>query len=333
VRELLEFGAFAPIAALARQVGKSPDTPVLIVGERGTGVEELARIIHDETSGADRRFVAVRCGGRDEGLVEREIFGEALRSEDSAQSAVERARPGTLFIDDIAALGAGSQARLLNLIDRERSNRKKSPPVRAVRVVVGSRSSVEGMRRQHLFSEDLLAVLSIFELKIPPLRERRDEIVPLAEVLIRERATLLGKDLRGIEPAAQDKLRTHQFPGNLRELEGVIERAVIREKGSVLGPESIKFLDDVDPDYVAIFFSQTVERALQKRGRPPSLAELEYAYIVWLLGYTKGNRSAAARILEVSYPTIMKKITDYQIDLSEIAAGVQMPPRPPPKEG
>jgi DNA-binding NtrC family response regulator len=325
VPPLAETPALVDLFDLARRVAKSPDTPVLILGERGTGIDDLARFIHDQTpSHRGHRFTSVRCEGAGDEQLERILVGFGAAS----AKPKDDGRPGTLFLDDVGALGAAAQEHLALFLDEERAGARRSPSRGCVRVIAGAREPIAALVEHGRFRDDLRETLSVVRCRIPPLRERPDDIISTAELLVRDRAARMGKAVRGISAPAARKLRGHPFPGNLRELEAVVERAVIDEGGDVLGPESIVFFDDpepgVDPEPGFLTsFSETLVRSLGKASDPPSLAQLERAYITWLLARTNGNRTAAARILRVSYPTIAKKIADYKIEAPKLGAAVK----------
>jgi NtrC-family two-component system response regulator AlgB len=321
VPPLAETPALVELFELARRVAKSPDTPVLILGERGTGIDDLARFIHDETpSHRGHAFTSVRCDGAGDEQLERILIG--LGRATAGAKAKDDGRPGTLFLDDVGALGAVAQEHLARFLDEERAGARRSPSRGCVRVIVGAREPIAALVEHGRFRDDLRETFSVVRCRIPPLRERPDDIVSTAELLVRDRAALMGKAVRGISAPAARKLRGHRFPGNLRELEAVVERAVIYEASDVLGPDSVVFFDDPEPGFLTSF-SDTLLRSLGKASEPPSLAQLERAYITWLLARTNGNRTAAARILRVSYPTIAKKIADYKIEAPKLGAAVK----------
>jgi DNA-binding NtrC family response regulator len=319
----LESAQLVEVVGLARRVACSPATPVLIISEPGGGAEELARLIHDATPGAPHmQFVAVRCRGVAEDVIERDLFGERDARAAQAAPAVERARPGTLFIDEVSHLAETAQARLATFIDAEHRRAPDGGSARQVRVIAGTEVSLGHAVRERRFRSDLFEQLSVMKLRIPPLRERPQDILPLARKLLDGHAKRLGKDIRDLAPAAAAKLRDHVYPGNVRELDAIIERAVILESGDTLDAGSISFEDEAATGALT-FLSVMVSRFSEEHGRPPKIVELERAYVVWLLERTRGNRTAVSRILGVSYPTIMKKIIDYGIDLESIVAAAR----------
>ena len=170
--------------------------------------------------------------------------------------------------------------------------------------------------RQRLFRAGLLEQLSVMTIAIPPLRKRLPDIVRLARRYARDCGRAAGKEIAALSPEATAKLVDYPYPGNERELRAVIERAVIIERTSILGIDSVSFsTDDVTHD---LFPGYAPSRFAQEHGRPPTLSQIERAYISWMLKYTDGNRTAASRLLGISYPTIVKKMNDYGIDIREI---------------
>ena len=280
------------------------------MGELGAGVEDVARFIHQQTyPEGGRQYVSFHCCGMRDDNFERAL----VALEPSPHSSGRHS--GTLFIDDVGALGATGQDLLAKLINDERSRARERSPAGVLRVIAGARGTFGNSPEWSQFRGDLIEALSVLQVRIPPLRERPQDIIPTARSLVRERAALLGKTIRGIGPDAKRKLRAHHFPGNQRELEAVIERAVIIEHGGVISEDSITFLETVEPG-VAGSLSETLGRFLDLKGaNPPSLAEVERAYVACVLSRVNGNRTATARVLRVSYPTIVKKITDYNIDV------------------
>jgi DNA-binding NtrC family response regulator len=299
---------------LARKAAGDPGVPVLIVGEAGAPFEAFARFIHEEGPATrSGPFVVVPCEGVPEPLLEAELFGG--RSDGAgtdAAPALRRARRGTLFIDRISELGPVAQARLSSAMAAGES--EAAPTDEAVRIVAGAVVSLTGAVRERRFRGDLLERISIVTIRIPPLRARPNDIGRLALWFAQQRARQLGKRIDRLSDEARLKVEAHPFKGNERELRSVIERAAIIESGPTLGADAV----DLGAGNSGFVSALSIPIARQE-GRPATLAEIERAYIVWMLGHTRGNRTAAARMLGISYPTIAKKITDYHIDLASCA--------------
>ncbi len=304
--------ALSAATAIARQLAATPSVPVLIAAERGAPAEELARFIHGASCHAsESNWVAVRCRGVPERVIEVELFGDGDARTPGIRPATERARPGTLFIESVSDLGMAAQTRLEAFIEGQRRHDGVMPacaaPVRVVAAAVDLKSAV----RQRLFLADLYEQLSVMTITIPPLRTRLPDIVRLARRYACDCGRAAGKEIAALSPEATAKLVDYPYPGNERELRAVIERAVIIERTSILGADSVSFsTDDVAHD---LFPGYAPSRFAHEHGRPPTLSQIERAYISWMLKYTDGNRTAASRLLGISYPTIVKKMNDYGI--------------------
>jgi DNA-binding NtrC family response regulator len=306
----LDFPALAEAVSLAAKVAQTSCAPALIVGEPGAPIEALARLIHERSVGArDGAWVVVRCQGVSEELVERELFGDSGADAASARPAVERARRGTLFIDRVSDLGASAQARLLALLEETAHDQRGS-----VRVVAAATTNLVSAVRERKFRADLLKRISLVTIMIPPLRAHVPDIERLALAFVEESARSIGKTIDGLSSDAMAKLRAYAFPANEEELRNAIDRAVIVETDRTLHAESIELRG---PDR-EVFISDLVADFVEEKGRPATLAEVERAYITWMLRYTNGNRTAASRKLGISYPTIAKKISDYGIDFRSL---------------
>jgi DNA-binding NtrC family response regulator len=312
VRAELDSPALLEVISLSQRVAITTGMPVLIVGEPGSPVEELARLIHDGSPRARAdRWVAVRCQGLPEKAIELELFGGPVGRPSTSAPAVERARQGTLFIDRVSDLGVAAQARLVGLLESGARD-----PGGALRVIAAATTDLAGAVRDRSFRADLLEQLSVVTIKIPPLRSRAPDVERLALAFAKESARSLGKCIDGLSVDAIAKLRGYAFPGNERELRSAIGRAVIVEvgPGALLGADSIE-LGTPPPRSDEALVSELVAGVAEVQGRPATLAEIERAYIIWMLRHTNGNRTAASRMLGISYPTIAKKIVDYGIDL------------------
>jgi transcriptional regulator with GAF, ATPase, and Fis domain len=228
----------------ARQVARA-QTPVLIRGEPGSGKERLARSIHAWSARADHPFVSLSCAGVPEATLELELFGHV----EGAFAGAGRARPGrlvvanggTLFLDEVSELPLSLQTRLLRVLqDGEFEPVGSDRPVRVdVRILAATHADLESVVSAGRFREDLFYLLDVFPLELPPLRERREDVAPLAETLLEQLARRTGKLARRLTPEALSRLESHDWPGNVRELANVLERALILAPGEELGPEVI----------------------------------------------------------------------------------------------
>jgi two-component system response regulator AtoC len=320
---LLDSGSPAMREQLSRahKVAQSPSTSVLLQGESGTGKEVLARLVHDETPGRrDEAFVALNCAALAEGLLESELFGHERGAFTDAKSGkqglLELAAGGTLFLDEIGELGPALQTKLLRALEtttfRRVGGTRDLPS--DVRIIAATNRNLEDEVAAGRFRLDLFHRLDVFHLTLPPLRERREDIPRFARFLLERIAQRLGRPAPALSPEAERVLAAYDYPGNVRELRNVLERALILEPGPQITPASL-VLGKLRPAAAGPDAFFTVE--LDGDGRPPTLAELEKRYVEKLLAYAGGNRAQVARLLDVSYPTVAKKIADYGIKLPE----------------
>jgi DNA-binding NtrC family response regulator len=325
--------AMRRVVDLAEKVAASPDTTVLIEGESGTGKEIVANLVHVKTPGrCDAPFVELNCAAIPETLLEAELFGHERGAFTDAKRAksglLEEAEGGTLFLDEIGDMPLATQAKLLKVLEtqvfrRLGGTRDISANVRFVAAT--HRDLMAGVERG-AFRLDLFHRLDVFHIAIPPLRERREDVLPLARFFLEDLAARARKPISSLAPETERRLLAYPFPGNVRELRNVVERAVILEQGRLLSPESVLLRGD---ERAAAAPPPAPARAASASPAvpagpgdvdadrpPPSLDEMEKAYVEGLLERAGGNRSQVARWMGVSYPTVMKKIADYGIDLS-----------------
>jgi two-component system, NtrC family, response regulator AtoC len=300
------------------KVAASAATTVLIQGETGTGKELIARRIHNSTpERAAEPFVEINCASLPENLLESELFGyERGAFTDARQSKrglFEAADRGTLFLDEVGELTASTQAKLLKVLEEQNFRRLGGTRDLKVdvRVVAATNKNLQAAVEKGSFRLDLYHRLDVFHLHIPPLRERRDDVLPLARLFLKRFARRMGRSSVSFAPEAERIFDGYSYPGNVRELRNLIERALILSGGgSVVGPECIVLSGGHAPaSEPGAFFAVQVD----DRGAPPSLADLEKGYITRLLDFAAGNRAQVARLLGVSYPTVAKKISDYGI--------------------
>ncbi|GAC1338987.1 MAG: sigma-54 dependent transcriptional regulator [Myxococcales bacterium] len=309
----------------ARKVAKSPSTSVLLQGESGTGKEVVARLIHAETPGRrDEAMVALNCAAINEGLLESELFGHERGAFTDAKAGkrglLELAAGGTLFLDEIGELPPALQTKLLRALETTTFRRVGGTRDLAadVRIIAATNRNLEEEVAAGRFRLDLFHRLDVFRLTLPPLRERREDIPALARWLLDRIAQRLVRPSPRLSPEAVRVLETYDYPGNVRELRNVLERALILESGPQITPASLVLgkpsrasaAESGGPG--APFFAVAL-----REGRPPTLAQLEQLYLEKLLDHAGGNRAQVARLLDVSYPTVAKKIADYGIKLPE----------------
>ena len=308
--------AMREVLARASKVAQSPSTAVLLRGETGTGKEVLARLIHQQTpQRRDEALVALDCAAVSENLLESELFGHERGAFTDAKmgkpGVFELAAGGTLVLDEVGELGAVLQAKLLRALETTTFRRVGGTRdiTADVRFIAATNRDLEKEVAAGRFRLDLFHRLDVFHLTLPPLRERREDIPALATWLLERIAQRVRRPALKLSEEAERVLVSYDFPGNVRELRNVLERAVILEAGTTLTAEYLALGKATPPGPGAEFFTVP----LLPEGRPPSLAEVERAYVERVLTYARGNQSEASRLLRISYPTVLKKIADYSI--------------------
>ncbi|MGE3453801.1 MAG: sigma-54 dependent transcriptional regulator, partial [Kofleriaceae bacterium] len=299
-----------------KQIGavSTSRAPVLITGESGTGKELVARAIHVASSDHERPFVAINCTALAPGVLESELFGHVKGSYTGAiadrPGRFELAGKGTLFLDEIAEISLDLQAKLLRVL-QERSYERvgDAKPIQLeARVIAATHRDLTQMVARGTFREDLYYRLRVVEIALPPLRDRPSDIPLLIEGLLGKINRDLDKHVRYVTPAALAKLQAYHWPGNVRELENLLTRAVVMANTEVL-----------DESLLPIGATATTELAV---GEPPSdslptLREIERRHIVKVLAYTDWNKRRACAILDISRPTLDRKIEEYGLRREE----------------
>jgi two-component system response regulator AtoC len=294
---------------VARKVAPHPST-VLVTGESGTGKELVARLIHQESSRAKGPFVAVNCGAIPEALLESELFGHEKGAFTSASrekaGLFEEAHEGTLFLDEIGELPAALQVKLLRALqegDIRRVGATASRPV-DVRVVAATNRDLQADVTSGRFRADLFYRINVVVIALPPLRTRPEDIPDLVQHFVSRGAARLGLPAPGISPSAMRVLAQHSWPGNVRELENAIERALVLAEG---GRIEVSHL----PDLAAPRDDTASDDTLSIKVKT---SELEKSLIQRALERTRGNRTHAARLLELSHRALLYKIREYGLE-------------------
>jgi DNA-binding NtrC family response regulator len=281
-------------------------SPVLVEGESGTGKDMVAHFIHYRGARRDGPFLKIHCPSIPEELLESELFGHEKGAFTDARQAkagkIELAQGGTLYFDQVQELDLGLQAKLLRVVEEKRFERLGG--TRTIEVDVRFVSSAGADLRQLVetgrFRDDLYHRLSVVPLLLPPLRERREDVLPLAEAFLARERERQATSARGFARDAVDSLRGYHWPGNVRELRSVVERAAVVASGAEVG--------------VGALPSQILEQpsALwQGRDRRPSLKDVEQAYIRHVLEQVQGNQTRAAAILGISRKALWEKRRRY----------------------
>jgi two-component system, NtrC family, response regulator AtoC len=290
--------AMLEVYKTAARVAASTAT-VLILGESGTGKELVARAIHAASARASGPFVPVDCGAIAEGVLESELFGHARGAFTGAQAArrglFEEASGGTLFLDEIGDVGPGLQARLLRALQEGEIRPVGANEAVAVdvRVVAATNKDLTHAVKEGRFREDLYYRLNVVPIRIPPLRDRREDVPLLAEHFVAKH----GRPEAAITPAARDLLVAHGWPGNVRELENVVARALALNPSGMIVPEDL-------PDAIRRAGAPAVP--LPGTADRPTLAEVEQRYAAQVLAEQGGNKTRAAEVLGIDRKTLYR---------------------------
>jgi DNA-binding NtrC family response regulator len=297
--------AMAQLVDLARRVAKV-DSTVLITGESGSGKERVARLVHDESTRAAGPFVAVNCGAITETLLESELFGHARGAFTGATQdrpgLFEAANNGTLLLDEVGEVSPAMQVKLLRALQEREIRRVGENKSRKfdVRVVAATNRDLAHGVADGDFRQDLYYRLKVVELHVPPLRERRDDVLPLARVLLADAALQMKRKITGLAPNAADQLLRYEWPGNVRELENAMERAVALARGTRVELEDL-------PEEIR----QVVAAPVATRGKVRPLDEVEKEYILAALELNDGNQTHTSEQLHIGSATLYRKLKSY----------------------
>ncbi len=299
---------FLEVLKLAELVAPT-DSTVLIQGESGTGKEVLARYLHNLSHRSDGPFLSINCGALPENLLESELFGHVKGSFTGAvrdkQGLFAAARGGTFFLDEVGEMPPSLQIKLLRVLQE-----REVIPVGAtetipvdVRIVAATNRDVEEEVRRGNFRSDLFYRLNVIAMELPPLRDRRDDLVLLIDAFLQEMATDRGDEPKALSADALDAVMVYDWPGNVRELQNALEHAVVLARGPMIEPTSLP------------------SRITQRRKEPlvadrpsanPSLDVIERAYIMWVLQAEGGNKTRAAEVLGIDPSTLYRKLSRYE---------------------
>jgi DNA-binding NtrC family response regulator len=293
------------VVDLTRRVAKV-DSTVLITGESGSGKERIARFVHDESTRAAGPFIAVNCGAITETLLESELFGHARGAFTGANQdrpgLFEAANRGTLLLDEVGEISPGMQVKLLRVLQEREIRRVGENQSRKVdvRIVAATNRDLAHGVAGGDFRQDLYYRLKVVELHVPPLRERRDDILPLARVLLADTALRMKRSMAGIASNVIDQLLRYEWPGNVRELENAMERAVALARGNQVELEDL-------PEEIR----QALPSPLAKIGSVRPLDAVQKEYILAALALNSGNQTRTAEQLQIGSATLYRKLKSY----------------------
>jgi two-component system response regulator HydG len=290
---------------VARRVARV-DSTVLLTGESGVGKEAVAQLIHRHSARAARSFLAVNCAAVPEQLLESELFGHVRGSFTGATQdrigLFEGASGGTLLLDEVGEMALATQVKLLRVLQERQVRRVGENRTRGVdvRILAATNLDLPAEVAAGRFRQDLYYRLRVVELRIPPLRERTADVLPMARAFLAEIAARVGAKVTGFTPAAADQIQRWSWPGNVRELQNVVERAVVLARGRRIDMEDL-------PD--------EVRQAPGGRGSSGSarrLAEVERRHILAILDSVGGNKARAATELGIGTATLFRKLKTFR---------------------
>lgn len=308
-------GALQRVLDIVRKVAKT-NTTVLIRGETGTGKELIAGALHHNSLRANRNFVRVNCAALQENLLESELFGHekgAFTGADRQRiGRFEQADGGSLFLDEVGDMSPNTQAKILRVLQEQEFERLGGSRTISVdvRLVTATNRDLAEMVATGAFREDLYYRLNVMAVDIPPLRERKEDIDALAQTFIRRFCGELRKKVTGLEPAAEQLLHRHNWPGNIRELENAIERAVLLADGAVITKDDLR-LGDLSPTVNGSNVASVVK--IPPTGVP--LEEIERQAVVEALTMSNWVQKDAAELLSITPRVMNYKIKTLSIEM------------------
>jgi two-component system response regulator PilR (NtrC family) len=297
------------IYATIKKVSNTPAN-ILILGESGTGKELVARAIHENSSRSKMPFIAINSGGIPENLLESELFGYMKGTFTGAyadrQGYFEMARGGTIFLDEIGELSPALQVKLLRVVQEKTFRRiGGAEDIKVdVRIISATNKNLKDKVKKAEFREDLYYRLNVIPIFIPPLRERREDIPFLINSFVEKYSLMLGKEIRNISSYAMELLMNYDFPGNVRELQNIIERGVAMESSNIILPESLSFgAPKFDMDITDNGIDLNAE-----------MDKIEKMLIEKALQKTQGSKTRAAKILNVTLDSLRNRIKRLEIE-------------------
>lgn len=306
--------------AMAARVAQTEAT-VLLTGESGVGKEVVAHFIHRNSGRRDGPFVAINCAAIPDSLLEATLFGYekgAFTGATQAQAGkFEQAQNGTLLLDEVTEMPLGLQAKLLRVLQEREVERVggKKPVALDIRIIATSNRDMAEAVAKGVFREDLFYRLNVFPVDIPSLRQRPEDIVPIARHFIAQHGGRLGRSGVGLSPAAEAALKTHAWPGNVRELENVVQRALIMAPADVIEPEHLNLQPRAfaeAPSRPAFTVMEPASAALLPEKKPDNMKDMEREHILRTLQELGGSRKLTVEKLGISERTLRYKLQQYR---------------------
>lgn len=311
--------AIKKVFEFVRHVSESPKTTVLIRGETGTGKELVARAIHNNSERAKKPFIEVNCSAFQDTLLEAELFGHEAGAytdaKEQKKGLVELSHEGSFFLDEIGDMSIGLQSKVLKVIEDQVFRRVGGTKIISVdtRIISATSRNLDQLVADEKFRQDLYYRLNVAMVELPPLRDRNEDIILLAEHFVGVYNAEFKRNIKGILPEVKEWFMKYSWPGNVREIKNVIERAVLFEKGEYISVDSINIMDSstaksqskesVSTEFV---ISDIPERGI-------SLKDVEKSLIQKALESTNGNQTKAAQLLGISRETIKYRMKKFNI--------------------
>ncbi len=316
--EMIGSPALSDIFERARLVARSPDTTVLILGESGTGKGMLAKAIHVSSPRQAKPFVDINCAAIPEQLMESELFGYEKGAFTDAKNKkpglFEIAHGGTVFLDEIGDMDFKLQGKILKVLEDKAFRRlgaERQTHV-DVRIIAATNRDLKTRVEDGRFREDLYYRLTVVPIQMPPLRDHKQSIDPLARYFLQLLSRQMGRSMKGFSKKALAAMQAYDWPGNVRELRNVVERSLILTPGETVEASALGLLGSSSGEMLAK--TETASAKLDDVDIPPmSMAECEKKLIVSVLNQVDGNKNKAAEVLKIHRTTLYKKMADYKL--------------------
>ncbi|MCH7887569.1 MAG: sigma-54-dependent Fis family transcriptional regulator [Candidatus Marinimicrobia bacterium] len=311
--------AIKNVFRFVRQVADSPKTTVLIRGETGTGKELVARAIHNNSDRSKNPFIEVNCSAFQETLLEAELFGHEAGAYTDAKERkkglVELSHEGSFFLDEIGDMNLGLQSKVLKVIEEQVFRRVGGTKQISVdtRIISATSRDLEKLVSEDRFRQDLYYRLNVAMVELPPLRDRDEDIILLAEHFVGVYNAEFKRNIRGLLPEVKSLMMRYSWPGNVRELKNVIERAVLFEKGEYISTESIRIIYAAVNPEAAKTVTQPTAQQTEISDEGISLDEIEKSFIQKALESAKGNQTRAAQMLGISREKIKYRMKKHNL--------------------
>lgn len=323
LKEEYRFGDIIGVSSCMREVYDlimqvaPTKTNILIEGESGTGKELVAKSIHTNSERKDKPLITVNCGAVPENLLESELFGHIKGAFTGAiankQGLFELADGGTIFLDEIGEMPIQLQVKILRVIQEKEFRRVGDTKANLtdIRIIAATNKDLEEAVKNGSFREDLYYRLNVIQIKLPPLRERKDDIPSLVSSFLKKYNDEIGKDIKHLSSEALELLLLYDFPGNIRELQNIIERAVALEKNELILPESLPDKVRKPSEMIPCVGMEIPTNGLNMEG---VIDEMEKGLLMQALQMAKGGKTKAAKLLNLSFRSFRYRLKKYGLD-------------------